>query len=41
MERKDVYKRQYIARMDADDLMYCERLKIQYKIMEEEPELAV
>ena len=31
----------YIARMDADDLMYCERLKIQYKIMEEEPELAV
>lgn len=31
----------YIARMDADDLMHCERLKIQHQIMENEPELAV
>ena len=31
----------YIARMDADDIMHPDRLKIQYNIMEEEPEITV
>jgi len=31
----------YIARMDADDVMHPDRLKIQYAIMEEEPEITV
>ena len=31
----------YIARMDADDLMHPDRLKIQYAIMEEEEEITV
>lgn len=31
----------YVARMDADDIMHPDRLKIQYKIMEEEPEITV
>lgn len=31
----------YIARMDADDIMHPDRLKIQYAIMEEEPEITV
>lgn len=31
----------YIARMDADDIMNVDRLKIQYTIMEEAPEITV
>jgi GT2 family glycosyltransferase len=31
----------YIARMDADDVMHAERLKIQHAIMEEEPDVTV
>ena len=31
----------YIARMDADDIMHIDRLKIQYAIMEEEPSITV
>lgn len=31
----------YIARMDADDIMHPDRLKIQYNIMEEESEITV
>jgi glycosyltransferase involved in cell wall biosynthesis len=31
----------YIARMDADDIMHIDRLKIQHAIMEEEPEITV
>jgi glycosyltransferase involved in cell wall biosynthesis len=31
----------YIVRMDADDIMHTDRLKIQYAIMEEEPTVAV
>ncbi len=31
----------YIARMDADDIMHTDRLKIQYSIMEEAPEITV
>jgi putative sugar transferase len=31
----------YIARMDADDIMHIDRLKIQYAIMEEDPRITV
>jgi glycosyltransferase involved in cell wall biosynthesis len=31
----------YVARMDADDVMHVERLKIQHAIMEDEPEVTV
>lgn len=31
----------YIARMDADDIMHPDRLKVQYSIMEEEPQITV
>ncbi|MCC8145343.1 MAG: glycosyltransferase [Bacteroidales bacterium] len=31
----------YIARMDADDIMHVDRLRIQYRIMEEEPSITV
>lgn len=31
----------YIARMDADDVMHIDRLRIQHAIMEEEPEITV
>jgi glycosyltransferase involved in cell wall biosynthesis len=31
----------YIARMDADDVMHIDRLKIQYAIMEENPTITV
>lgn len=31
----------YIARMDADDIMHIDRLKIQHAIMEEEPTITV
>lgn len=31
----------YIARMDADDIMHIDRLKVQYSIMEEVPEITV
>lgn len=31
----------YIARMDADDIMHIDRLRIQHAIMEEEPEITV
>ena len=31
----------YIARMDADDVMHTDRLKIQYAIMEENPNITV
>ncbi|WP_420187413.1 glycosyltransferase family 2 protein [Bacteroides pyogenes] len=31
----------YIARMDADDIMYIDRLKIQYAIMQTEPTITV
>ena len=31
----------YVARMDADDIMHIDRLKIQHEIMEEEPEITV
>lgn len=31
----------YLARMDADDIMFNERLAIQYSIMEEESEITV
>ena len=31
----------YIARMDADDIMHIDRLKLQYSIMEEHPEITV
>jgi glycosyltransferase involved in cell wall biosynthesis len=31
----------YIARMDADDIMHIDRLRIQYAIMEEEPVITV
>lgn len=31
----------YIARMDADDIMHIDRLKIEFTIMEEEPEITV
>lgn len=31
----------YIARMDADDIMHIDRLKIQYAIMEEDPQITV
>lgn len=32
---------EYIARMDADDIMHVDRLKIQHAIMEEEPDITV
>lgn len=31
----------YIARMDADDIMHVDRLKVQYAIMEQEPTISV
>ena len=31
----------YIARMDADDIMHIDRLRIQHAIMEEEPEITI
>lgn len=31
----------YIARMDADDIMHIDRLKIQYAIMEEDPRTTI
>jgi glycosyltransferase involved in cell wall biosynthesis len=31
----------YVARMDADDVMHVERLKIQHAVMEEEPDITV
>lgn len=31
----------YIARMDADDIMHIDRLKIQYTIMEDEPSITL
>ena len=31
----------YIARMDADDIMHIDRLKIQYSIMEAKPEIDI
>lgn len=31
----------YIAHMDADDIMYADRLKIQYEIMEADPDITV
>lgn len=31
----------YIARMDADDIMHVDRLKIQYAIMEQEPTILI
>jgi glycosyltransferase involved in cell wall biosynthesis len=31
----------YIARMDADDIMHVDRLRIQFAVMEEEPDIAV
>lgn len=34
-------KGKYIARMDADDIMHIDRLRIQYSIMEEEPSITV
>lgn len=34
-------KGKYIARMDADDIMHPDRLKIQYTIMETEPSITV
>lgn len=34
-------KGRYIARMDADDIMHIDRLRIQYEIMEEEPSITV
>lgn len=34
-------KGKYVARMDADDIMHIDRLKIQYAIMEDEPDIAV
>lgn len=34
-------KGKYIARMDADDIMHIDRLKIQYAIMAEEPDITV
>lgn len=34
-------KGKYIARMDADDIMHVDRLKIEYTIMEEEPDITV
>lgn len=37
----DNARRKYIARMDADDIMHIDRLKIQYSIMEEEPGITV
>lgn len=37
----DAAKGKYIARMDADDVMHIDRLKIQHAIMEEEPEITV
>ena len=37
----DAARGKYIARMDADDVMHPDRLKIQYAIMEEEPEITV
>ena len=37
----DSSKGRYIARMDADDIMHIDRLKIQYAIMEEEPKITV
>ncbi|MFV0507364.1 MAG: glycosyltransferase family 2 protein [Bacteroidales bacterium] len=32
---------EYIARMDADDIMHTDRLKIQYSLMEEEEQITV
>ena len=37
----DTAKGKYIARMDADDIMHIDRLKIQQTIMEEEPDITV
>lgn len=34
-------KGKYIARMDADDMMYIDRLRIQYAIMEEDSQITV
>ena len=34
-------KGRYIARMDADDIMHIDRLKIQYEVFEEEPTITV
>ena len=34
-------KGKYIARMDADDIMHIDRLRMQYEIMEEEPSITV
>lgn len=37
----DVASGKYIARMDADDIMHIDRLKIQYSIMEEEKTITI
>lgn len=37
----DIAKGEYIARMDADDIMHSERLRIQLKRMESEPKITV
>jgi glycosyltransferase involved in cell wall biosynthesis len=37
----DAARGRYIARMDADDIMHPDRLKIQYAIMESEPSITV
>ena len=34
-------KGKYIARMDSDNIMHIDRLKIQYAVMEEEPDITV
>ena len=34
-------KGKYLARMDADDIMHPDRLKIQYAVMEAEPSITV
>lgn len=37
----DASNSKYVARMDADDIMHVDRLKVQYAIMEEEPNITV
>ncbi|MDD4761099.1 MAG: glycosyltransferase family 2 protein, partial [Bacteroidaceae bacterium] len=37
----DAARGKYIARMDADDIMHPDRLKIQYSVMESEPSITV
>lgn len=37
----DLSKGKYIARMDADDIMYPDRLRVQVSLLEEEPEIAL